>query len=69
MNLISNVPGAFEYKVELAAEAGEITLIQDYDANDSIKIPLDIWEKNNRVIVTYRETMSDKEGTRIVNNY
>ena len=69
LNLISNVPGAFEYKVELAAEAGEITLIQDYDVNDSIKIPLDIWEKNNRVIVTYRETMSDKEGTRIVNNY
>ena len=69
LNLISNIPGAFEYKVELASDTGDMTLIQDYDINQVITIPLDVWKMNNQVIVTFREAASEEEGNRVVRKY
>lgn len=61
LSLVSNRKDYFEYKIELVNDVGDVILIQDFDVNNEVEIPLN---RMYKVYVTFREKGSDSEGIR-----
>lgn len=63
-NLVSNIPGYFEYQAEITTADGETHLLQEYDTNTIIPVPFEMIP-GCVFHVTYRPVNSVDEGTLI----
>ena len=64
--LVDSRKNYFEYKIELGNDNGEASLLQDFDTNAIVQIPLNQSKDKNRLLyVTYREKGSGADGIRV----